>query len=77
YAQSALGRPVRIGAPPTMIGLPPGLATPSSSTLVGLVLYAAADPVDIRAVGPAYQPSARYSGLGLVTRVYRALREYF
>jgi cell division protein FtsA len=41
YAQSALGRPVRIGAPPTMIGLPPGLATPSSSTLVGLVLYAA------------------------------------
>ena len=77
YAQSALGRPVRIGAPPTMIGLPPGLATPSSSTLVGLVLYAAADPVDIRAIGPAYQPSTRYSGLGLVTRVYRALREYF
>lgn len=51
YAQSALGRPVRIGSPPTMLGLPPGHATPSSSTLVGLVLFAAADPVDIRAIG--------------------------
>lgn len=77
YAQSALGRPVRIGAPPTMVGLPPANATPSSSTLAGLVLYAAADPVDIRAIGPSYQPTTRYTGLGLVNRVYRAVREYF
>ncbi|WP_068072057.1 cell division protein FtsA [Novosphingobium lentum] len=77
YAQGALGRPVRIGGPPTMIGLPQGHATPSSSTLVGLLLYAAADPVDIRKIGPAYQPTMRYSGLGLVNRVYRAVREYF
>ena len=77
YAQGALGRPVRIGAPPTMLGLPPGHATPSSSTLVGLVLYAAADPVDIRAVGPRWTPSGSYTMLGLIKRVWRALREYF
>jgi cell division protein FtsA len=77
YAQAALGRPVRIGAPPTMLGLPPGHATPSSSTLVGLMLYAAADPVDIRSVGPSWGPAQSYRGLGLVSRVYRAMREYF
>jgi cell division protein FtsA len=77
YAQSALGRPVRIGKPPAMTGLPEGHAVPGFSTLAGLVLYAAADPVDIRAIGPSYQPTRKYSGLGLVNRVYRALREYF
>ena len=77
YVQAALARPVRIGAPPTMLGLPPGHATPSSSTLVGLVLYAAADPVDIRSIGPARDAGQTYSGLGLVNRVYRAVREYF
>jgi cell division protein FtsA len=41
------------------------------------VLYAAADPVDIRAIGPSYQHTMRYGGLGLVSRVYRAVREYF
>lgn len=77
YAQAALGRPVRIGSPPTMLGLPPGHATPSSSTLVGLMLYAAADPVDIRKIGPAWGPTQSYSGLGLIQRIWRAMREYF
>lgn len=77
YAQAALGRPVRIGSPPTMLGLPPGHATPSSSTLVGLMLYAAADPVDIRKIWPSWGPTQSYSGLGLLKRVYRAMREYF
>ena len=77
YAQAALGRPVRIGSPPTMLGLPPGHATPSSSTLVGLVLFAAADPVDIRAVGPAYSPTTAYSGKQLLSRLVRAVKDYF
>ncbi|MDT0508755.1 cell division protein FtsA [Novosphingobium sp. MMS21-SN21R] len=77
YAQSALGRPVRIGSPPTMLGLPPGHATPSSSTLVGLVLFAAADPVDIRAIGPAYTPTGSYKGTKLLSRLVRAVRDYF
>ncbi|HQS96622.1 MAG: cell division protein FtsA [Novosphingobium sp. 16-62-11] len=77
YAQSALGRPVRIGSPPTMVGLPPGHATPSSTTLVGLVLFAAADPVDIRSVGPAYTPDGSYKGVGLLNRLARAVKDYF
>jgi cell division protein FtsA len=77
YAQSALGRPVRIGSPPTMVGLPPGHATPSSTTLVGLVLFAAADPVDIRSIGPAYTPDGTYKGVGLLNRLARAVKDYF
>ena len=74
YAQSALGKPVRIGKPPQMTGLPEAHATPGFATLTGLVLYAAADPVDIRTIGPAYQPTQRYSGFGLANRVYRAVK---
>lgn len=77
YGQSALGRPVRIGSPPTMLGLPPAHATPSSSTLVGLVLFAAADPVDIRTIGPAYLSSGSYKGMKLLNRLGRALKDYF
>ena len=77
YAQSALGKPVRVGKPPALKGLAEAHATPGFSTLTGLVLYAAADPVDIRAIGPSYQPTIRYSGFGLANRVLRAVKEYF
>ncbi|HVR90937.1 MAG TPA: cell division protein FtsA [Novosphingobium sp.] len=77
YAQSALGKPVRVGKPPQLTGLAEAHATPGFSTLAGLVLYASADPVDIRAIGPSYQPTMRYSGFGLVNRVFRAVKEYF
>lgn len=77
YAQAALGKPVRIGKAPQLKGLPEAHAVPGFATLAGLVLYAADDPVDIRAIGPSYQPTIRYSGLGLVSRVYRAMKEYF
>lgn len=77
YAQAALGKPVRIGRAPQLKGLAETHVKPGFATLSGLVLYAAADPVDIRSIGPSYQPTARYSGLGLVNRVYRAVREYF
>ena len=77
YAQAALGRPVRIGSAPRLTGLAEGHSKPGFATLAGLVLYAAADPVDIRSIKPGYQASFRYSGFGLVGRVYRALKEYF
>ena len=77
FAQSALGKPVRIGSAPRLTGLPEAHAKPGFSTLAGLVLYAAADPVDVRKIGPSYQPTSRYSGFGLAHRVYRAMREYF
>ena len=77
YAQSALGKPVRIGRAPQLSGLPEAHAKPGFATLAGLILYAAADPVDIRAVAPAYQRTHRYAGLGLVGRIYRAVLDYF
>jgi cell division protein FtsA len=77
YAQAALGKPVRIGKAPQLTGLAEAHLKPGFATLAGLVLYAAADPVDIRAIGPAYQSTTRLGGLGLASRVYRAVREYF
>lgn len=77
YAQAALGKPVRIGRPIHIKGLPEAHATPGFSTLAGLVLYAAADPIDIRKVGRNKLDVTRFDKLGLVGRVYRALREYF
>lgn len=77
FAQGALGKPVRLGKPQHLKGLAEAHATPGFSTLSGLVLYAAADPVDIRAIGPGYQPVLRYKGFALVNRLYHAMREYF
>lgn len=77
YAQQALGKPVRIGKPLHIKGLAEAHATPGFSTLAGLVLYAAADPIDIRSLGPRHQETFRYSGVGLVNRVLRAVKEYF
>ena len=77
FMQGALGRPVRIGKAPTLKGLPEAHATPGFATLAGLCLYAAEDPVDIRSVGPRHQSTRRYTGMGLVNRVFQAVREYF
>ena len=77
YAQAALGKPVRVGKPPQLKGLAEAHAVPGFSTLAGLVLYAVADPVDIRSIGPSYQPTVRYTGFALAQRVFRAVKEYF
>ncbi|HWU04781.1 MAG TPA: cell division FtsA domain-containing protein, partial [Novosphingobium sp.] len=77
FAQGALGRPVRIGKPIAMKGLAEAHATPGYSTLAGLVLYAAENPVDIRNVGPRHAAGPRQAGLGMAGRVWRALRDYF
>ncbi|MFN4113848.1 MAG: cell division protein FtsA [Sphingomonadaceae bacterium] len=77
YAQTALGRPVRIGKPPALRGLPEAHATPGFATLAGLCLYAAEDPIDIRSVGSRYQETSRFARKGLIGRVARAMREYF
>ncbi len=77
YAQGALGRPCRIGRPLALKGLPEAHSTPGFATLVGLCLYAADDPVDIRTIGQNYQTSSRYGGSEAVTRLFRALKEYF
>lgn len=77
YAQAAIGRPVRIGRVPHLSGLAEAHVKPGFSTLAGLVLYAAADPVDIRTLGRSRQQTLRLSGAGMVGRVYQAFREYF
>ena len=77
FAQGALGMPVRIGKPPALKGLPEAHSTPGFSTLAGLCLYAVDDPIDIRAIGPRHQSAVRYGGSETVTKLFRALREYF
>src|SRR5262249_16259741 len=69
--EAGLGKPVRIGKPPHLKGLPEAHAVPGFSTLAGLVLYAAADPIDIRRIGSSFQSTTRPVGLGLVFRVFR------
>jgi len=77
FVQSALGRPVRIGKPTSLRGLPEAHATPGFATLSGLCLYAAEDPIDIRSFGSDLQHVTRYSGLETIGRLYRAAKEYF
>lgn len=77
YAQAALAKPVRIGRPPQLKGLPEAHGVPGFATLAGLVLYAAEDPIDIRSVGSRFQTTTRPAGFALVARIWRAMREYF
>ncbi|WP_374411010.1 cell division protein FtsA [Novosphingobium colocasiae] len=77
YAQAALGKPVRIGRVPHLSGLAEAHVKPGFATLAGLVLYAAADPVDIRTLGADRHKIVRYGSFGVVGRVVQAVREYF
>jgi cell division protein FtsA len=77
YVQAALGQPVRIGRPPQMKGLPEAHSVPGFATLAGLVLYAAADPVDIRTIGSSYQMVHRPGFAALVWRIWMAVKAYF
>ena len=74
--------PVRIGRAPQLTGLPEAHATPGFAGLAGLCLYAAEDPVDIRAIGARYQtamrPGAASMGIWhMILRLFRAVKEYF
>jgi cell division protein FtsA len=77
YAQAALGKPVRIGRIPHLTGLAEAHVKPGFSTLAGLVLYASADPIDIRTLGRSRQMLVRSERMGTMGRIYRAFREYF
>ncbi|MEP2737075.1 MAG: cell division protein FtsA [Erythrobacter sp.] len=77
FTQGALGMPVRIGRPPTLKGLPEAHSTPGFATLAGLCLYAADDPIDIRAIGPKSTTTTRYNNSQTVSRLFKALKEYF
>lgn len=77
FAQAALGKPVRIGKPPALRGLAEAHARPGFATLAGLVLYAAAEPVDIRAIGPSGKGPRGGGGKGLLAGIYEAVLKYF
>jgi len=81
FTQSALGMPVRVGRAPSLKGLPEAHSTPGFSTLAGLCLYAAEDPVDIRSVGAHYGTTREVRGaMGApmaIGGLLRALRQYF
>ena len=82
FMQGALGQPVRLGRPPQLPGMPEAHHAPGFATLAGLCLYAAEDPVDIRAVGAGrggvYRAFTRESGImALLMRLVRAVKEYF
>jgi len=82
FMQGALGMAVRLGRPPQLTGMPEAHHAPGFTTLAGLCLYAAEDPIDIRAVGvgraAVYRGLVRESGwMALVARLFRALKEYF
>ena len=73
YAQGVLGRTVRLGRPRGLIGLPEAHAGMGFSTLGGLVLFAASNPIDLRQRS-APQLSARVPAAGFVGRVLQAFR---
>ena len=77
FAQSALAKPVRIGQAPHLAGLADAHVKPGFATLAGLILYADADPIDVRTYGVKYQQVSRYGRMNIVARVWRAFREYF
>ncbi|HZU62616.1 MAG TPA: cell division protein FtsA, partial [Novosphingobium sp.] len=77
FAQGALGRPVRIGRPVPVKGLPEAHTTPGYSALVGLVLQAAAQPLDIRRLAPPRAVAGERGLQGQARRILRALRDYF
>jgi cell division protein FtsA len=81
FTQSALGMPVRIGRAPSLTGLPEAHATPGFAGLAGLCLYAAEDPVDIRAIADQRSYARDFGGtvnpFFAASRLWRALRENF
>ncbi|MDE0932187.1 MAG: cell division protein FtsA [Novosphingopyxis baekryungensis] len=77
YAQSALGRTVRIGKPAGLPGLPEAHAGPAFGTLAGLVLYAKDEPLDLRSLSAVAQDTHRYAAPGLVKRFMHAFRTNF
>jgi cell division protein FtsA len=74
YAQTALGRAVRIGRPRGLAALPEAHSGPAFTTLVGLALYGASNPIDLRNMAPAAQTVHRLGVPLWWQRMLRALK---
>ncbi len=77
YAQSALGRTVRIGRPTGLNALPEAHSGPAFAGLAGLALYASQDPVDLRSMSRSYQNVQKYGGSAVIGRLMSAIRGNF
>lgn len=77
YAQQALGRTVRVGRPRGMSALPEAHSGPAFSTLAGLAMFAAADPVDLRGMEPQHQLVVRPTMGTMVKRLLAAFRSNY
>lgn len=77
YAQSALGRTVRVGRPSGLMALPEAHSGPAFAGLAGLALYASQDPVDLRSLSSAHQNVRKYGGSAVVGRLMSAIRGNF
>ncbi|MBX9859608.1 MAG: cell division protein FtsA, partial [Sphingomonas sp.] len=74
YAQAALGRSVRVGRPRGLTALPEAHAGPAFATLAGLAFYAAANPMDLRALSSPHQVVYRPSGFAWLQRLLQTFR---
>lgn len=74
YAQSALGRSVRVGRPRGLVGLPDAHSGPGFATLAGLIHYAASDPIDLRQLQPSAQTVTLFPKGKWVERLLKAFR---
>ncbi|HEY0623476.1 cell division protein FtsA [Sphingomonas sp.] len=74
YAQQALGRSVRVGRPRGLSALPEAHAGPAFATLAGLASFAAADPVDLRALQQNHQLVTRATPKAMFQRMIAAFR---
>ena len=74
YAQSALGRAVRIGRPRGIAALPEAHSGPAFATLAGLAIYGASNPVDLRSMAPPPQTVHRVGAAQWWQRMMRALK---
>ncbi len=77
YAQSALGRTVRVGKPTGLTALPEAHSGPAFAGLAGLALYASEDPVDLRSLPSSRQNVHKYGGSAVMGRLMSAIRGNF
>jgi len=77
YAQSALGRTVRIGRPTGLSALPEAHSGPAFAGLAGLALYAAQESVDLRFMSGSHQNVHKYGGSAMFGRLLSAIRGNF
>lgn len=77
YAQSALGRTVRVGRPTGLTALPEAHSGPAFAGLAGLAIYASQDPVDLRSLPGTHQNVHKYGGSAMIGRLMSAIRGNF